>query len=304
MEPIRATSISAFVGLAAGAANSRAGKVTAFDGFESAATAALAGIASAQLPTAEAAAAKRAIEKIEQGLAAFSGADCFASGMARLLALQARQSNDRTELAKTTIQVKHDQIRARNEDELHQIKKRIEESQNKSFWSKIADIFKAIGALLSAVSSVFTGPIGIAASALCVASIVVAHTAPPEWGQWVSLGLSLASAALTFGATLAGKGMELASKAITTATNAISAQAKVVEGVATVASAVHGYGEQSALADIAELRALRERLQADAKEEQEMVKLLTEATQRGTQAVVKALNNHNRAALAACRAGA
>jgi hypothetical protein len=227
--------------------------------------------------------------------------------MARILVAQAKHAEERSELARTSIQCKHDQIRARNEDETHAIKKRIEEAQSKSFWGKIADIFKAIGALLSAVSSIFTGPLGIAASVLCVASIVVSHTAPPEWGQWVSLGLSLAAAALTLGSSLLGKGAEVATEgakqATTLATRAVSIQAQVVEGTATVVGAVHGFNEQGAKAEIAELQLLREKLQAEAKSEKEMIKLLTEGAQRGVQAVVKALNTHNRAALAACRAG-
>ncbi len=306
MEPIRALPLSTIGGLASTESGGRAGGRPPVDGYEAALSAALAGIVSGQLQEADAAPARRAVEKIRTGLDALSSSDCLETGMARLLALQARQANDRVALAKTAVQVKHDQIRARNQDEQHQIKKRIEEEKNKSFWSKIADLFKAIGALLAAASSIFTGPVGIAASALCVASIVVAHTAPPSWGQWVSLGLSLAAAALTLGSSCFGKGVEAATslgKAAMTATKALSSQAQITEGIATVASAVHGYRAESANADIAELRLLREKLQAEAKEEKEMIKVLTEGLQRGTQAVVKALNNHSRAALAACKAG-
>jgi len=149
------------------------------------------GLAAGTLATA-----RGALQKMERAASLLGGADSLESGLAALLAAQARQADQRTTLAKSQAICKLQELKLKNLAEREQIEKRLEAARSAGFWSKLITAFKAIGAALSAASSIFTGPAGIAASALLVLSIIVSAAKPDDWGKWLSLGLSLAAMAL------------------------------------------------------------------------------------------------------------
>lgn len=260
-----------------------------------------------RLPAATVETARGALRKMAAASALLASGDSLVSGLAALLHEQARQSSQRSELARSEVLRRFDQLKAKNLAERAQIEKRVEAARSAGFWNKLINFFKAIGAALSAASSIFTGPAGLVAAGLLIASLVVSLVKPDGWGQWLSLGLSLAAMALggyaaisnmagasaSAGQALKG-GLKLATELAATASQAAAAGATLVKG---------HYDEQELLAQAAltELRALKQKLLGEAAEEREEMKAVVEAADRGVKAVLRAVECHQRAALKALR---
>jgi hypothetical protein len=256
--------------------------------------------------------ARRGLHKMAAASARLASADSLESGLAAVLAEQTRQSNQRSDLARSEVLRRLEQLKARNQAELEEIDKRVEAARNAGFWSTLVNIFKAIGAALSAASSIFTGPAGMVAAGLLVASIVVSLVKPDGWGQWLSLGLSLAAMALGGYAAISNLVGASASGASSAAAEALKGGIELATELGSVASQAAAAGatfakghytrkELLAQAALTELRALKQQLLAEANQEREEMKAVIEAQNRGVKVVLRALASHQRAVLEALR---
>lgn len=266
-------------------------------------------------------AARAALQKMASAAEMLGTADTLEGGLAAVMAAKARQSDQQLESAKTRVLQKLDQMRLQNMAERAQIDKRIEAAKSSSFWQRLVNFFKAIGAALSAASSIFTGPAGMVAAGLMIASLVISLAKPDDWGKWLSLGLSLAAIAVggagaihnlvTAGAKTAG---ELGKAAALTAAEAAKETAKAgaklglqltaagSEAAAGGCAVAKGYYDAKGLdaqAALAELKALRHKLQAEADEAKDEIELVVEAQARCVKAALKIFESNHGATMRA-----
>lgn len=264
---------------------------------------------------------KSALDKLRRATSAISACDNLLDGLAAVLAQQAKQGDQRIGLALATAKSKQEQIKAQNVAERAQIDKRIEAAKSSSFWQRLVNFFKAIGAALSAASSIFTGPAGMVAAGLMIASLVISLAKPDDWGKWLSLGLSLAAIVVggagaihnlvTAGAKTAG---ELGKAAALTAAEAAKETAKAgaklglqlaaagSEAAAGGCAVAKGYYDAKGLdaqAALAELKALRHKLQAEADEAKDEIELVVEAQARCVKAALKIFESNHGATMRA-----
>jgi hypothetical protein len=263
-----------------------------------AAARALASVASARLDSAE---ATSALQKMARGCAALAAAGSLDSAVTSILVEQSRQTDQRGALAKTDVLRKLGDLRQQHLREQEAIKKRQEAERSSGILSKLINFFKGLAAALAAASSIFTGPAGIAAAALMIASIIVSCAAPESWGKWVSLGLSVAGALCGGASGLLGETAKGAVKIAATTLKTIASGMTVADGTTTVAKGVVDSRAVDARATLLEIDATCKKLLADAEEQREEMKLCVEAQDRGVKAVCRALDGDHSAAMAALR---
>jgi hypothetical protein len=242
-----------------------------------------------------------AVDKMNQFLNASEGG--LESAVCEVMVHQRKQSDDQTKMAKTTIKSHFKKLKQQNKKKLEQLKMRIEEQRKAKKWGFLGKIFKAIGAALSAVSSIFTGPVGIAGAALLVASLVVSLTVKGDVGKWLGMGLSIAAAAFSMGSALAGEAAKQA---------ALQVVQKVTEAAAKCADITsHGFGigkgiatkeAMEAEASMMEIKARTRKLMTAGDQEREEIEVLLEADSRCMEQVLKILNTKTTTNVEACRA--
>jgi len=242
--------------------------------------------------------ARGALHKMAAASSILASADELEGGLAALLAAQAKQNDQRLELAKTRVHGKFDALRLKNLAERRHIEKRVEAARASGLWNKLINFFKAIGAAIAAASSIFTGPAGIAASALLVTSIIVSAAKPDGWGQWVSLGLSLA--ALVVGGFAGAANVASVAGRVTLAVGkGLNASCQLAAAEFTIAKGLNDRDGLLAEAALVELRAMKKQLLADADEDRDEMKTIIEAQDRCVKVVLKSLQSQQLAAMAA-----
>ncbi len=244
-----------------------------------------------------------AIQKLTLGVQALATSRTLESALAKIFIEQSKHRDQRSTLAQQTVQHKMDQRIQQTMAQLEKIQERIEAERNATFWDGLVTFFKGLGAVCSAVSSVFTGPAGMAGAALLVSSIIVSYTVPGEAGKWLSLGLSVAGALCTAGATF---GVEAASGGAKLAKSALTIGESLSTGTAGGCGIARGCNEHDALqaeADLVHIRAISQKLLSEAEEEREELKLLMEAQERGVQILTKALHTNHETAQSAIQGG-
>jgi hypothetical protein len=240
--------------------------------------------------------ALRKLEPLSTALCGTTGLDDI---MGKMLAEQGKQAEQRCELARHNILSKLDKLQQKNLEEQRQIEKRIEAEKSSGIWSKLVTFFKGVAAALSAASSIFTGPVGIAAACLCVASIIVSYAVSGEAGKWLSLGLGLAGALCGGASNLIGEAAKGAARLAASAARLFGAECEVAAATGTMAKGVSDKRSLEAQAAMSELKAAGKKLLAEAEEEREEMKLIIEAQDRGVKTVCKILANSSRAAVTA-----
>jgi hypothetical protein len=259
------------------------------------------------LPAALSDTARQALHKMTRTSALLASADSLEAGIEALMAQQAKQSEQGLQLARSRVMQKFDQLRLKNLEEQKQIQKRLDAARSSGFWSKLITFFKALGAALSAASSIFTGGTGIAASALLVASIIVSAAKPDGWGQWLSLGLSVAAMALGGYASISGFAARTATETVKSGlqlgAEIGSAASQTVEAGCTITKGYYDSEGLLAQAALAELKAAKQKLLAEAEEDRDEMKVIIEAQDRCSRAVAKVLESDHRTAMATLRSG-
>jgi hypothetical protein len=248
--------------------------------------------------------ARQALDKITSSSTLLASADSLEAGIEALMAQQSKQSEQGLQLARSRVMQKLAELRRKNLDEQRQIQKRLDAARSSGFWSKLVTFFKALGAALSAASSIFTGGAGIAAAALLVASIVVSAAKPDGWGQWLSLGLSLGAMALGGYASIASvikTGAETVKSGLQLGLQIGGAVSQTTEAGCTITKGSYDSDGLLAQAALAELKAAKQKLLAEAGEDRDEMKLLIEAQDRCAKAVARALESNHAASMVALR---
>ncbi|MBW2536990.1 MAG: hypothetical protein JRI55_36225 [Deltaproteobacteria bacterium] len=221
------------------------------------------------------------------------------SAVALLMVEQSRQCRDRIKQATLDVRRHFARLKQRNLDRLAQIRRRVRARRASAKWGLWSKILKAVGAALSAASSICTGPAGLVGAGLLLASLTVSLTVKDEAGKWIAVGLSLAAAATSLGTGLLGTA---ATGSVRAARCATALSARVAD------AAVHGcaVGEGSAQrdatlasAEVLELEAVLHRLRGDAATRREELELMIEADGRCIEQLLRILETTNRTTLTA-----
>lgn len=248
--------------------------------------------------------ARSALNKMAQVNTALGRTDGVESILAQIITEQCKSTDQRCELAKNKVADIFEKLHSQNLKQQQEIQKRIDAEKTSGLWSKLVNFFKGLAGLLSAASSIVTGPAGIAAATLLVASIVTAYVLPSDQGKWISFGLGVA------GALCGGLGGVFNLAKTTThgtlklAGNLAQLGSGVSSGIAAGAGMVRSYYDSKSLnaqSALIEIKALETKLTTDAEDEREELKLIIEAQDRGIKAAIKGLDEHSRIGLLAAQ---
>jgi len=221
------------------------------------------------------------------------------SAIARIMVAQGKQARDQIGRAASDIKDHFTKLKAQNQKELKQIRERIAARKKAAKWGLWGKIFKAVGAALCAASSIFTGPAGMVGAALLLASLVVSCTVKGDAGKWVSLGLSLAAAAVSLGSSLIGSGVGSGGSVAETALQVSSRAADLTSHGCTVGKGFADRDAMEAQAALMEIRAIVEKLRGENDDGRDEIEMLIEADSRCMDQVLKALESHNQTTLSA-----
>ena len=221
------------------------------------------------------------------------------SAIARIMVAQGKQARDQIGRAASDIKDHFKKLKAQNLKEIKQIRERIAARKKAAKWGLLGKIFKAIGAALSAASSIFTGPAGMVGAALLLASLIVSCTVKGGAGKWVSLGLSLAAAAVSLGSSLIGSSVGSGGSAAETAFQVSSRAAELTSHGCTVGKGFADKDAMEAQAAMMEIRAIVEKLRGENDDKRDEIEMLIEADSRCMDQVLKALESSNQTAMSA-----
>lgn len=224
------------------------------------------------------------------------------SAIARIMVARGKQARDQIGRAASEIKDHFRKLKAQNQQELKQIRERIAARKKAAKWGLLGKIFKAIGAALSAASSIFTGPAGMVGAALLLASLIVSCTVKADAGKWISLGLSLAAAAVSLGASLIGSGVGSGGSVAATAMQVGSRAADLTSHGCTVGKGFADRDAMEARAALLEIKAIIEKLRGENDDGRDEIEMLVEADSRCMEQVLKALESSNQTALSAASA--
>ena len=173
------------------------------------------------------------------------------------------------------LEVQGDELKAAHEEKLQALKEQIDELSKKSFWSSFCKVFQVIGVVVGAIASVATIAVGaLTANPLLIAAGVLGTTMAidstlslatdgkvsltagftelgkvcgmsDEAAQWfgfgMTMGITLISVCVGFGAAGAAKTAEAAVQGATKAAKGLDAMAKI-SSASNIASGVAGVG--------------------------------------------------------------
>ena len=201
----------------------------------------------------------------------------------QLFFYQSAQAADEASSAKGRIRSETTKMLEQNAQKIESIKQRIEAKKKSGFWGSLLKVFKVIATALSAAGSVLSGgTLGFVAAALIVASLVVSHTVKGGVGMGLTIALSVAAVALSFGSSLsnigsaAAKGAEKSMSVLQQVKAALGDICEIGAGVAQAGAAgagvvqsVYQHQALNAEADIAKVQAEALRSLRSKEEEQE-----------------------------------
>lgn len=259
---------------------------------------------------------RSALEKLQRASqslsAATPGQDGLCDALSELLYHQSQQTDQRISLAKGQIDDRFKRAMDQTKSELKAIKERIEASKKSGFWSIFTKVFQVIASVASAVAGVVSGnPLLIAGAVLSFASMITAAASNSALANTLSLVLGLAGAACSLGSGLVKDVAGLSQladvlKSVGLSVDKVQMAANVVGSTSTGVSAVghvgRGMAESdagNALADLAELQALKKRGLKGAEEEREMIATLLDTYERAVSQTMEVLLTHQRAESAA-----
>lgn len=249
----------------------------------------------------DAAALDTALGKMSAFNQAAACAESVDSAVCEMMIHQSKQSNDQKRLGALQIKSHFQKMKQQNLKAIKEIQDRIKARRKASKWGFWGKIFKAVAAAFSAVSSIFTGPVGMAGAALLVGALVVSVTVKGSVGQWLSLGLSLAGAALTLGSSFWGEALKGAEKVANVVCEIGSAASNATAGGTEIGKGAAERDALEAQAALQEIKAMVRKLLGETEEEREEIETVIEAETRCMQQVTQILETNHQTHMAHCR---